>query len=196
MDIGLFLDRDGTINEEVDYLSSPHQVQLIPRAAEAIREANRLGLKVIVISNQSGIARGMFTEEDLAIVNSAIYRLLEQQDAHIDALYYCPHYPGGTTPPYNTECDCRKPKIGMLRRAQEELRIDLSKSFVIGDKISDIQTGNNAGSASILVLTGYGKNQADLVREQNVAVEYIARDLYDAVQHIKSLINRKSLSLS
>jgi histidinol phosphatase-like enzyme len=84
----------------------------------------------------------------------------------------------------------------MLHRAQNELQIDLSKSFVIGDKISDIQTGNNAGSTSILVLTGYGKNQVDLIREQNVTVEYIADDLYDAVQHIKNLVNRKSLSLS
>jgi D-glycero-D-manno-heptose 1,7-bisphosphate phosphatase len=196
MHIGLFLDRDGTINEEVDYLSSPHQVRLIAGAADAIRTANELGMKVIVVSNQSGIARGMFTENDLQSVNTTLENLLEKEHARIDANYFCPHLPGGSTPPYNIECDCRKPKTGMLTRAQKKFQIDLSKSFVIGDKISDIQTGNNAGSKPILVLTGYGKEQASIIREQEIPVEYIATDLYDAVQFIKRSLVQEQSSIS
>jgi D-glycero-D-manno-heptose 1,7-bisphosphate phosphatase len=196
MHIGLFLDRDGTINEEVDYLSSPHQVRLIPRAAQAIREANNLGITVIIVSNQSGIARGIFTEHDLKEVNTTLHDMLEREHAHIDAHYYCPHLPEGTISQYNIDCGCRKPNTGMLERAQKEFNIDLAKSFVIGDKISDIQTGNNAGSRSILVLTGHGKDQVNLVREQNVSVEYIANDLYDAVQHIKKLLAKEQSTLS
>ena len=196
MHIGLFLDRDGTINEEVDYLSSPHQVRLIPRAAQAIREANTLGITVIIVSNQSGIARGIFTEHDLKEVNTTLHDMLEREHAHIDAHYYCPHLPEGTISPYNIDCGCRKLNTGMLERAQKEFNIDLAKSFVIGDKISDIQTGNNAESQSILILTGHGKDQVNLVQKQNVSVEYIANDLYDAVQHIKKLLAKEQSTLS
>ncbi|MFI5251371.1 MAG: D-glycero-alpha-D-manno-heptose-1,7-bisphosphate 7-phosphatase [Bacteroidota bacterium] len=196
MHIGLFLDRDGTINEEVEYLSSSHQVRLIPRAAEAIHEANKLGFKVIGISNQSGVARGMFTEDDVKIVNTTLRTLLEKENAHLDAMYYCPHYPKGERSPYNIECECRKPKIGMLLRAQKEFQLDLTRSFVIGDKISDIQTGNNAGAVSILVLTGYGKNQVNLLTGLNGHAEYIATDLMDALNHIKQLLSSTLLSRS
>ena len=196
MHIGLFLDRDGTINEEVDYLSSPHQVRLIPRAADAIREAKGLGFKVVVISNQSGVARGMFTETDLKEVNSALIALLSREQAQIDALYYCPHHPDGTVAPYNIDCDCRKPGIGMLKRAAREFDIDLSSSYVVGDRMSDIEAGRNAHATSILVLTGYGKEQLNRIDGQNVSMQYVATDLYDAFQQIKRLQSQKETTLS
>ena len=184
---GLFLDRDGTINEEVDFLSSPHHVRILPHAAEAIREANALGFKVIVVSNQSGVARGIFTEKELAEVNAKVLELLERDGAHIDALYYCPNHPDGTVAPYNIDSDCRKPKTGMLMRGVKEFNIDLSRSFMVGDRATDIQAGNNAGATSILVLTGYGKEQLNRIREENVPVEHVAENLLDAVRYIKTL---------
>jgi len=155
MQIGLFLDRDGTVNEEVEFLSSPAGVHLIPGAAAAIREANSLGLKVIIITNQSGVARGYFSEQDVHAVNDELLRQLAAEGARVDAIYYCPHHPDGNAP-FNINCDCRKPNTAMLRQAAERFDLDLTRSFVVGDRLSDLQAGNNVGASSILVLTGYG----------------------------------------
>ena len=185
MHTALFLDRDGTINEEVDYLSSVNQLRLIDGSAEAIREANQLGLKVFIITNQSGIARGMLTEHNLKEVHTKLLELLNDNNAHVDAIYYCPHHPDAIESQYRKDCDCRKPNIGMLTKAQNEFNIDLKKSFVIGDRAIDIQTGNNAGATSILVLTGYGKEEQRLLRQHDARADYIAENLYDAVQYVK-----------
>lgn len=186
--IAIFLDRDGTINEELEFISSPDDVKLIPRSADAIREANQLGLKVFVITNQSGIARGFIKEEELALVHNKLVELLNKEGAHIDAIYFCPHHPEYGEPPYKIECDCRKPNSGMLRQAEKEFNIDLNKSFVIGDRIIDVQTAHAVGATGILVLTGYGKNQIDEVLKNNIEIDYIAEDLYDAMQFIKTKI--------
>ena len=196
MHIGLFLDRDGTINEEVDYLSSPNELRLIHGAAEAVKEANQLGLKVFIITNQSGIARGMLSESDLAEIHKKLIQLLDNEQAHIDAIYYCPHHPELGNPPYRMDCDCRKPNIGMLTKAAKDFDIDLRKSFVVGDRIIDVQTGNNAGASSILVLTGYGKEERQFLHDNHVHVDYIAKDLHDAMQYIKQTVHQKQLSLS
>jgi len=180
----IFLDRDGTINEELEFISNPDEVNLIPRAAEAIRAANKLGFKVIVITNQSGIARGLIKEEELKIVHNKLVELLELEGAHLDAIYFCPHHPDIGDNRYRILCDCRKPNSGMLKYAQEEFNIDLQKSYVVGDRIIDLQTANSVGAHPILVLTGYGKNQLEILKSENIQVDYIAKDLYEAIQFI------------
>ncbi len=192
MRAGIFFDRDGTINEEVNYLSNPEQLRLLPRAVQAIREANDLGFKVFIISNQSGVARGIITEEQVQAVNTALVQLLNKNGCTIDGVFYCPHHPNIGIAPYIRNCDCRKPNIGMLLQAVNQFNVDLKHSFVIGDKMSDIQTANNAGTSGILVKTGYGSQEMNLLQENNVTTAYIAEDCYDAVQYIKQ--NFRSIS--
>ncbi len=189
--IGIFLDRDGTINEDVNFLSSPEQVVLIDGSAEAIREMNELGLKVIVFTNQSGIARGYFTEEDLHRVHSRLDELLARSGARIDAYYYCPHHPTEGNGEYKIECECRKPKDGMLRRASTEQNIDLKKSFVVGDRCIDIQAGKTAGATTILVLTGYGLQEYEKCKNENFEPDFVAKNLKEAVEIIKKCLMEK-----
>ena len=184
MKVGLFLDRDGTINEEAEYLSDPRDVHLLPGAAQAIREANNLGLPVFIISNQSGVARGLFSEKDVKRVNMALLELLEKENASIDGIFYCPHHPDFGEPEYRKDCSCRKPKIGMLQQAGKKFKIDLKKSFVVGDKMTDVQTGNVAGARSILVLTGYGRKEQRLLEENDVHVDFVAEDLPEAMEFV------------
>jgi D-glycero-D-manno-heptose 1,7-bisphosphate phosphatase len=188
--IGIFLDRDGTINEEADYLSSPLDLRLIPGSAQAIREANESGFRVFIITNQSGIARGILSEERLAEIHAALVAELAAGGASIDAIYYCPHHPDYGELPYRTRCDCRKPGTGMIRMAAERFGVDPGKSFVIGDRMIDVQTGNNAGATSVLVLTGYGRREAELCRANGVPVGYTAEDLLDAMQFVKRTVRK------
>jgi D-glycero-D-manno-heptose 1,7-bisphosphate phosphatase len=153
----IFIDRDGTLNEDIGYVSSPEQLALYPWAGEAVRLINEAGIKAIVITNQSGIARGMYTEETLDAIHQKMIEELATQGAKLDGVYYCPHHPEIGQARYRIVCDCRKPKTGMLDRAAREHNIDLSRSFVIGDKASDINLALNAGARAALVLTGYGR---------------------------------------
>ncbi len=191
--VGLFLDRDGTLNTEVDFLSRPEELQLIPHAAQAIREANEFGVRVFIITNQSGIARGLFTEVDLAAVHKRLRLLLARQGGRVDAIYYCPHHPEYGTARYRKMCSCRKPKTGMLRRAAKEFGIRLNESFVIGDRCVDMQAGKAAGCSTALVLTGYGSVEREDCL-QNGNVDYVARDLYGAWRHIKSMLAHQTRS--
>lgn len=175
----LFLDRDGTINTEVDFLRSPDEVQLIPGAADAIRDANTLGVPVVVITNQSGIARGYLTETDLAAVHDRLRALLAAHGARVDGIYYCPHHPSAGVPPYGIACDCRKPNPGMLLRAAKDLHLDLSRSVLIGDRCGDIEAGQRAGCSTVLVLTGYGATEQQECRER-LKKATIAQDLREA----------------
>lgn len=186
---GIFLDRDGTINDEVEFLCTPEQLHLIPRSADAISELNELGLRVFILTNQSGIARGLLTEDDLRGIHTRLLQLLENQNARIDKIYYCPHHPGGNIESYRKVCECRKPKPGMFRMAAEEYNLDLPRSYVIGDKMIDIQAGNNCGARTILVLTGYGKTELEHCRKNSLRIDYIAENLYEAVQFVKRNIN-------
>jgi D-glycero-D-manno-heptose 1,7-bisphosphate phosphatase len=193
---GIFLDRDGTINQEVDFLTSPDQLHLLPGSAAAIREANALGLKVVVITNQSGIARGLLTEEQLSEIHRHFTRILREENARIDAIYYCPHHPDFGEPRYNKNCDCRKPNTGMITQAVDDLDIDVKSSFVIGDRLIDIQLGNTIGATSILVLTGYGKQELEYCRQQNVHIDFIAQDLFDAMNYVKNILQQQRHSPS
>ena len=162
----VFMDRDGTINEEVAY--------------EAVRLINESGMKAIVITNQSGVGRGFFSEEFIHTVHRRINELLKEGNAFIDHFYYCPHHPLYGKGTYKISCDCRKPKPGLLLRAAEAFQIDLAGSYMIGDMIKDLQAGHNAGIVkTILVKTGYGQN----VVHAGTAT-YIAKDILDAVTWI------------
>ena len=152
----VFLDRDGTINQDVNFLSRPEQVELIPGAGEAIALLNRAGFKVVVITNQSGVARGLFSESDLARIQAELNRQLAEKGAAIDAYYACPHLPPphGKLPEYAKVCDCRKPKPGLILQAAGQMRLDLEASYMVGDVLRDVEAGNAAGVVTILVETG------------------------------------------
>ncbi len=156
----VFLDRDGTIIFDKNYLSSPEQVKVYSYAAGSINKLREAGFKIIVVTNQSGIARGMFTEKDLVKVHKRFISLLKEQGAKIDGLYYCPHL--------GDECMCRKPKTGMVLRAAKEHNIDLKKSYTVGDSVRDYLLGYNMGGKGILVLTGHGKKQQRKIKDEKI----------------------------
>jgi D-glycero-D-manno-heptose 1,7-bisphosphate phosphatase len=183
----IFLDRDGTINVEVGYLSNPDEFQLIPGAARAIARLNDAGFVVVVVSNQSGVARGYFTEADVAAVNRRMVETLAEEGARIDGIYYCPHHTEFGGERYQRECECRKPNTGMVRRAAEDLDIDISRSYVVGDHLGDVLLGVNAGARPIHVLSGHGGHEREkLLAHDGIDGVYLARDLADAVEYILS----------
>ena len=184
----LFLDRDGTINEEVDFLTNPDHLHLFPGVPDALRDAIKAGFKLFIITNQSGIARGLLTEHRLNEIHTALLRRLNAEQITIDRIYYCPHHPDFGEPPYRKDCSCRKPKPGMIEEAARTFDLDLQRSFIIGDRMIDIQTGNNIGIPSLLVLTGYGKEEWELCKQHHATISFVAKDLPDAIRHIRSSI--------
>ncbi len=180
----VFLDRDGTLNEEVEFLRTPGELVLIPGAAAAVRALNDLGIATCVISNQSGVARGFLSEADLVPIHNELQRRLGLEGARLDRIYYCPHHPEAGLPPYNIVCDCRKPATGMLTRGERELGLDLSRSFVVGDRLVDIRAGKAVGAGTVLVLTGYGKTAVEECERENVHPDHIAPSLPGAVDFI------------
>jgi D-glycero-D-manno-heptose 1,7-bisphosphate phosphatase len=144
------LDRDGTIIELHPYLSRPDQVSLLPGTGQALRELRALGLGLVVVTNQSGIGRGYFGLEDLASVHVALGCLLRKEGVELDGVYFCPHTP-------DDDCNCRKPRCGLLDRAAREHGFEIAESFVIGDNVCDIELGAAAGATTFLVRTGYGE---------------------------------------
>ncbi|GFO69115.1 D,D-heptose 1,7-bisphosphate phosphatase [Geomonas limicola] len=155
----VFLDRDGTINVEVEYLSQVDDFQFIPGVPWALKCLKEAGYLLVVVTNQSGIARGYYDEAALESIHEHMHQDLASFGASLDACYFCPHHPEHGTGDYRTECGCRKPLPGMLEQAAEDLDIDLAASFMIGDKLGDIEAGIAAGCTSILVLTGYGNKE-------------------------------------
>jgi D-glycero-D-manno-heptose 1,7-bisphosphate phosphatase len=182
----VFLDRDGVICEDVNYITTPSQVKLIPGVGSAINLLNDIGLKVVVVSNQSGVARGYLTE-DVKKVNQKMINELGGS-CHIDAIYYCPHHPEMGNNTYKKDCDCRKPNPGMLKIAAQDFDLDLEQSFMIGDKIDDVLTGYRAGCETILVLTGKGQDELtayitpnNQLSQNRIKPDNIASDLSEAV---------------
>ena len=188
MNRAVFLDRDGVITQEPPhYAHELSQLELIYKSADAIRLLNENGFVVIVASNQAGIAHGYYREEDAILFHQAMKENLAKEGAYIDAIYYCPHHPEAKIERYRVDCNCRKPKPGMLTRAKRELNIDLKQSFIVGDKLSDIEAGERAGCKTIMVRTGQGMEE---LKSNEIDCDYVANDLYDAVQHILYLSHK------
>jgi D-glycero-D-manno-heptose 1,7-bisphosphate phosphatase len=185
MQRAVFLDRDGTICEEVGYLDHVDRLAIFPRVGVSLRRLNDSQLKVIVVTNQSGVARGYFPESFLNKIHRELARELARDGARLDAIYYCPHHPEGTVEPYRLDCECRKPKTGLLERAAIEHNLDLTSSFIVGDKYLDMETGFRAGTRTVLVLTGYGNEQyASQSKSWRRQPDYVAEDLSRAVDWI------------
>lgn len=161
----VFLDRDGTINVEVQYLCRVEDFQFIPGVPWALRRLKEAGFLLVVVTNQSGIGRGYYDETALHAIHDHMHADLAQYGIDIDACYFCPHHPEHATGDYRQECACRKPLPGMLQQAAQDLDIDLSRSYMIGDKLADVEAGLRAGCTSILVLTGYGSGELSRLPE-------------------------------
>lgn len=192
MNRAVFLDRDGVINELIYYrdmgmVDSPFtvkQFRLLAGSGEAINIINRLNFKAIVVSNQPGIARGHFSEETLTLMNIKMKRQLARLDAFLDGIYYCFHDPKGKNRRYRKVCNCRKPKPGLLIKASKDFDIDLSRSYMIGDELTDIQTGRSVGCKTILL--GRMKCQlCKLMQDKGIFPDIIVSDLLEAAKHIK-----------
>lgn len=178
----VFMDRDGCLIEEMGYLNHPSRVRVLPRTAAAVARLNAAGVVALMATNQAGVARGYFSAETLAAINAEVVRQLEQEGARLDGLYVCPHHPTAGSPPYRQLCQCRKPKPGLLHRAADELGLDLARSVMVGDKPSDVEAGQAAGGAGVLVLTGYGRGEWEYLRHAwTVKPDHVAEDLFDAV---------------
>lgn len=188
----VFLDRDGTLNKEVGHLSDLDDLALFPTAGRAIRVLNKNHFKVIIVSNQAGIAKGFLTEQALKEIHQKLLEELEKSGASMDAIYYCPHHPEGKVARYRQNCTCRKPKPGMYRQAAQDLNIDPKNSYAVGDKADDIVSGAKAGCTTILVLTGYGKQELEKL-DQKFRPNFVAKDLMEAVEWI--LTNEQELKL-
>lgn len=181
----VFLDRDGTVNEEVGYLSDLSRLRLLPGAAAAIRMLNEAGLAVVLVTNQSGVARGYFPESFVHDTHELLTRMLADDGARLDGIYYCPHHPKAGEPPYRQECGCRKPATGLLDRAARELGLDLHASFMVGDKWSDVELGQRAGCRSILVRTGFSHDDEGNRRPPHLSdPDYVAHDLAEAADWV------------
>ncbi len=183
-EIGVFMDRDGTVSKEIGYVNHPRRYEILPRTAKAIKELNQAGIKAFLATNQAGVARGYFKEEMITRVHNKLERLLAEDDAYLDEIYYCKHHPDVGEGEYNKDCNCRKPKPGMLLNGKKDFELDLTKSYMIGDKISDVELAHRVGAKGILVLTGYGMGEYENREEWPVEADYVAEDLYDAVKWI------------
>jgi D-glycero-D-manno-heptose 1,7-bisphosphate phosphatase len=179
----VFLDRDGTLLDELGYLRRPEDVRLLPGAAEGVRLINRAGWLAVVVTNQSGLARGLFDERELRAVHARLAAELVRADARLDAILYCPHHPEEGEPPLRSACDCRKPAPGLLLEAARRLGLDLAASWIVGDSLHDLEAGRRAGLAGgLLVLTGKGRQE--LARAPAGARPPTAEDLPAAARAI------------
>ena len=181
----VFIDRDGTLSEEVGYINHPSRFRLFPYAASAIKRLNDNGWLAIVTTNQAGVARGYFSEEMISSVHESMTKELAGESARLDAIYYCAHHPSVGEPPYRADCDCRKPKPGLITRAAADLDINLGESWMVGDRYSDIELARNAGVKSAFVLTGYGRGEWEHQSKAWVnKPDLVAEDLSEAVKLI------------
>jgi D-glycero-D-manno-heptose 1,7-bisphosphate phosphatase len=185
MNKAVFLDRDGTVNEEVGYLDDLSKLRLIPGTGSAIRRLNKAGFTVVLVTNQSGVARGYFPESLVDEAHARLRELLKSDGARIDAVYYCPHHPKEGNSHYTVDCDCRKPRTGLIDRAVKELAIDIKRSFMVGDKWSDVELAQRAGVRAVLVTSGFAPDDPGNKRPERVHdPDFTAPDLMAAAEWI------------
>ena len=179
--LAVFLDRDGTLNEDPGYLNDPEKVVLFKDTGEALSLLKKYGFLLIVISNQSGIARGLMTSKDVDAVNEKINSLLSEHKVKIDAFYYCPAHPDFSS---KEDIECRKPSPKLVFDASKEFNVDLQKSYFIGDTVADIRCAQNAGIKSILVRTGKGEESFSILQKENNFPTFVAENLFNACNYI------------
>ncbi len=183
----VFLDRDGTVNRQVEYLSEPEQLELISGASQGIKMLRDAGFRIIVVTNQSGVARGFFDEERVNNINSTLAQMLEDKGAIVDAWYYCPHHPSAGHGKYRMDCSCRKPAPGMVEQACREYGLDMSASFMVGDTLSDMKLAWNCGMRAVLVKTGHGTDELCRMESGLISrLDHVADNLLDAAKWICS----------
>lgn len=181
----IFLDRDGTINEEVNYLYRPEDLRLLPGAAAAIRLFKEQGFRIVVVSNQAGVARGYYSEADVDALHGYMNGLLRKEGAQIDYFFYCPHHPEHGIGAYRRQCHCRKPETGLFEMAEQYIKVDKEHSWMIGDKLIDIDAGHRYGVRTALVGTGYGTQAHREQKEKGeTPYEIFAETLMDAARAI------------
>ena len=189
----LFMDRDGTISEEVGYVNHPSRFRLFPYTAGAIKLLNESGWLAIVVTNQAGVARGYFSEDIIVQIHDRVRQDLENSGARLDAIYYCAHHPSVGEPPYRFDCDCRKPKPGLIDRAAADFDIDRERSWMVGDRYGDVELARNAGLHAAFVLSGYGRGEWEFQRGAwKNEPDFVAEDLLAAVQKIIKLDARQT----
>ena len=181
MNKAIFVDKDGTLVEDIPYNVDPGMIRLTHRVIEGLKKLRKQGFMIIVVSNQSGIARGYFKTIALEKVEMKIQKMMRPSEVRIDAFYFCPHHPEGVVDEYAIDCECRKPKPGMLLKAAEKHNIDLSRSWMIGDILNDIEAGNAAGCKSILIDNG---NETEWRMSEQRKPAAIVRDLGEAAEVI------------
>jgi D-glycero-D-manno-heptose 1,7-bisphosphate phosphatase len=183
----VFLDRDGTLNEEVGYIRDISRLTLIKNAASAVRQLNRAGVAAVLVTNQSGAARGYFAEEHIWNLNRRLLDLLNAEGAHLDAIYYCPHLAEGIVEPLSFACHCRKPEPGMINQAlAEHPDLDRQRMYVVGDKATDVELAGKCGAKGVLVTTGYGQQVLDGDYQWKVEPDFAAGNITEAVEWILS----------
>lgn len=189
----VFMDRDGTISEEIGYVNHPARYRVFPYAGEAVRLLNQSNYLAILVTNQAGVARGYFTEDVIKAVHARLEKELAEDNAQLDAIFYCAHHPSVGEAPYCLDCDCRKPKPGLITRAAAEFEIDLQRSWMIGDRYSDVELARNAGVRSAFVLSGYGLGEWEYQRGNwKTQPDLVANDLLEAVRLIVAEEGSKS----
>jgi D-glycero-D-manno-heptose 1,7-bisphosphate phosphatase len=181
----VFIDRDGTISEEVGYINHSSRFRLFPFSAEAIKILNDNGWLAIVITNQAGVARGYFSEDLVVSIHEQLKHELQNASAQLDGIYFCAHHPSVGEPPYRSDCDCRKPKTGLIDCATRDFQIDLAASWMIGDRYGDIELARNAGLRAAFVLSGYGRGEWEHQRHLwKHEPDLVSENLLDAVKKI------------
>jgi len=184
----IFLDRDGTLAHEVGYVNHPSRFRLYPWAVDTVRLINRGGLLAVVVTNQAGVARGYFPESQILEVHEMMRLAMEAGGGRLDGVYYCPHHPEAGEPPYRLDCDCRKPRPGLLRKAAAELGADLERSWVVGDRHGDLALAWSVGARGALVKTGYGLGElVHLAPRWPRPADLVAEHALDAVERILAL---------
>ncbi|MEK7433815.1 MAG: D-glycero-beta-D-manno-heptose 1,7-bisphosphate 7-phosphatase [Cyanobacteriota bacterium] len=186
MNKAVFFDRDGTINVEAGYIRDLKDLKLIEGASKSIAKLKEAGFIIILVTNQSGPARGYYSEEWVNTLNNTVQKMLLEEGTSLDEIYYCPHLPDGKVPEYTKDCDCRKPNIAMFLQGKEKYNLDFSKSFMVGDKATDVEAGHNAGCKSVLLKTGYGDKVLKGEYQNIPDADYIADDINAASDWILS----------